>query len=107
MAARRSGRPPFSNLFSLGGLSVLPDVPAQGDRPRTPGCAAAQLARRVCSAIALTPHPIRQPLPTRFTVRNGVWPRAPTGWFSLPRQGDQYAVGAVSPNSGRNRRIAV
>src|SRR4029077_7256764 len=23
----------------------------------------------------------------------------PTGWFSLPRQGDRYAVGAVSPNT--------
>jgi peptidoglycan/xylan/chitin deacetylase (PgdA/CDA1 family) len=25
--------------------------------------------------------------------------RKPTGWFSLPRQGDRYAVGAVSPNT--------
>ena len=23
----------------------------------------------------------------------------PTGWFSLPRQGDHYAVGAISPNT--------
>jgi peptidoglycan/xylan/chitin deacetylase (PgdA/CDA1 family) len=23
----------------------------------------------------------------------------PAGWFSLPRQGDRYAVGAVSPNT--------
>jgi len=34
---------------------VLPDVPAQGDRPRTPGRAAAQLARRVCGAIQARP----------------------------------------------------
>ena len=25
--------------------------------------------------------------------------RKPAGWFSLPRQGDHYAVGAVSPNT--------
>ena len=25
--------------------------------------------------------------------------RKPAGWFSLPRQGDRYAVGAVSPNT--------
>jgi len=25
--------------------------------------------------------------------------RKPVGWFSLPRQGDRYAVGAVSPNT--------
>jgi len=25
--------------------------------------------------------------------------RKPAGWFALPRQGDRYAVGAVSPNT--------
>jgi peptidoglycan/xylan/chitin deacetylase (PgdA/CDA1 family) len=25
--------------------------------------------------------------------------RKPAGWFSLPRQGDRYAVGAISPNT--------
>src|SRR6516165_3411902 len=34
---------------------VLSDVPAQGDRPRTSGCTAAQLARRVCRPIPAWP----------------------------------------------------
>ncbi len=37
---------------------------------------------------------------TRTTeILGGIVGRKPAGWFSLPRQGDRYAVGAISPNT--------
>jgi peptidoglycan/xylan/chitin deacetylase (PgdA/CDA1 family) len=41
----------------------------------------------------------RQRIARTTEILADVTGRKPAGWFSLPRQGDRYAVGAVSPNT--------
>jgi hypothetical protein len=41
----------------------------------------------------------RQRITRTTEILADVTGRKPAGWFSLPRQGDRYAVGAVSPNT--------
>ena len=41
----------------------------------------------------------RQRIARTTEILADVTGRKPDGWFSLPRQGDRYAVGAVSPNT--------
>src|SRR5262249_61986204 len=52
---RKPPRPAGAALLLPFRRPVLSDVSAQGDRPRTPGCTAAQLAQRVCSPIPAGP----------------------------------------------------
>ena len=46
----------------------------------------------------------RQRIARTTEILADVTGRTPAGWFSLPRQGDRYAVGAISPDSLDNRR---
>src|SRR5262249_17762906 len=52
---RKPPRPADAALLLPFRRPVLSDVSAKGDRPRTPGCTAAQLVRRVCSSIPACP----------------------------------------------------